>query len=72
MLRRGWIDGRQAMIAASVLYGLLRPGLVVMDVLDFFESLQFRGTVAQILSDLATSLVDAFVLALGNQFFSVA
>jgi hypothetical protein len=63
------------MLTGRVLYGmawLALPGVVVMDVLDFFESLEFRGAVAQVLSDLATSLVDAFVVALVNQFFSVA
>ena len=56
------------------LYSFAAPwlaGIVVMDVLDFFDSLRFRSMLAQVLSDLTTQLVETFVVALANQVFGV-
>jgi hypothetical protein len=46
-------------------------GVMVMDVLDFFDSLRFRSMLAQVLTDLTTNLVETFVVALVNQVFGV-
>ena len=56
------------------LYSFAAPwlaGIVVMDVLDFFDSLRFRSMLAQVLSDLTTQLVETFVVALVNQVFGM-
>ncbi|MFQ6048560.1 MAG: hypothetical protein ACE5K7_04280 [Phycisphaerae bacterium] len=47
-------------------------GLVVLDILEFFESLRFRTILAQVLTELATGVVDTFVTTLVEQFFGVA
>lgn len=54
------------------LAGLLMGGLVVLDILEFFESLRFRTILAQVLTELATGVVDTFVTTLVEQFFGVA
>jgi hypothetical protein len=46
-------------------------GVMVMDALDFLDSLRFRTIVAQVLTDLTTVLVDTVVFGLVNQLFGV-
>jgi len=56
------------------LYSFAAPllvGVMVMDVLDFFDSLRFRGMLAQVLTDLTTNLVETFMVALVDQLFGL-
>ncbi len=57
------------------LYSFVAPwlaGVMVMDILDFFDSLRFRSLFAQVLTDLTTVLVDTVVFGLVNQLFGVS
>lgn len=61
-------------MSGARLYSFAAPwlaGVMVMDVLDFFDTLRFRGIVAQVLTDLTTVLVDTVVFGLVNQLFGV-
>ena len=56
------------------LYSFAAPllaGVMVMDVLDFFDSLRFRSMLAQVLTDLTTNLVETLVVALVDQLFGL-
>ena len=57
------------------LYSFAAPllaGVMVMDVLDFFDSLRFRSMLAQVLTDLTTNLVETLVVALVDQLFGLS
>lgn len=57
------------------LYSFAAPllaGVMVMDVLDFFDSLRFRSMFAQVLTDLTTNLVETLVVALVDQLFGLS
>ena len=56
------------------LYSFAAPwlaGLMVMDILDFFDSLRFRTMFAQVVTDVTTNLVEIVVVALVDQLFGL-
>jgi len=57
------------------LYGFAAPwlaGVVVMDVLDFFDSLRFRTMLADVLTVMLTQWVEQVVGSLVDAMFGVA
>jgi len=62
------------MLTDKYLYSVMAPlmgGVVVMDILDFFAGLEFRSLLSQVLVELATGIVDAFIVAVVDQVFAV-
>lgn len=62
------------MLTDKYLYSVMAPlmgGVVVMDILDFFAGLEFRSLLSQVLVELVTGIVDAFIVAVVDQVFAV-